>query len=225
MYSANFFEVRGDLAVCRADVTQARLEYQVCLFFSLYGAAEQQGGNPKLFERMSADAIGLYVGGKTFVFGWPVLPNVQTEIGKRVKQVSDLLQERFVEPPSIRYKDRGVDIISWRPFAEPVLTDRRSGQWVLLSQCAAGHNWRNKTRELPIGSWIQYIHWATNPMVGFVVPCIIDDASWHDVTREVLGLVFDRVRLVNYLPNGVHDGQLKSELETWVAEQIDEHKA
>jgi len=225
LYSTDYFEIQGDLAVRRGDVAQGRLEYQVCLLFSLYGASEQQGANPKLFERMSAEAVNRYVGGKTFVFGWPVLPDVQTEIAKRVHQVSELLQERFVEAPAARYKDRGVDIISWRPFAEPDFDDRRSGQFVLLSQCAAGHNWPNKTKELPIGSWVQYMHWATNPMVGFIVPCVIDDGLWHDITREVLGLVFDRVRLINHLPNGVQDGQLKAELEAWLAEQLVEHKA
>ena len=224
LYSIDFFEIHGDMIVRREDVTQGRLEYQVCLLFSLYGAAQRQGSNPKLFERMSAEAVDRYVGGKSFIFGWPALPDVQAEIGNRVRQVSELLQERFVEAPAARYKDRGVDIISWRPFAEPDVTDRRSGQFVLLSQCASGHNWPNKTRELPIGSWVEYIHWATNPMVGFVVPCVIDDGMWHDITREVLGLVIDRVRLVNHLPNGVQDGQLKSELEVWVAEQIIEHK-
>jgi hypothetical protein len=224
LYSSDFFEIHGDLAVRRADVVQGRLEYQVCLFFSLYGAAEEQRSDPKLFERMSAEAINQYVGGETFVFGWPVLPDVQIEIGNRVKQVSELLQERFVEAPPTRYRDRGVDIISWRPFAEPEFNDRRSGQWVLLSQCAAGYNWPQKTRELPIGAWVQYIHWATDPTVGFVVPCVIDDRLWHEITREVRGLVFDRVRVVNHLTNGVQDNNLRTELEAWVAEQIDEHK-
>jgi len=225
LYSTDYFEIHGDLAVRRADITEGRLEYQVCLFFSLYGAAENQGSKPKLFERMSAEAIDRYVGGRTFTFGWPVLPDIQVEIGKRMKQVAELLQERFVEEPPIRYKDRGVDIISWRAFAEPDISDRRSGQWVLLAQCASGHNWPQKTRELPIGSWLQYIHWATDPAVGFVVPCVIHDSLWHDITREVMGLVFDRVRLVNHLTTGVKDNGLKLELETWVAEQIIEHKA
>ena len=225
LYSADFFEIQGDLAVRRVDLVNGRLEYQVCLFFSLYGANNQERSDPKLFERMAAEALNRYVGGETFVFGWPALPDVQVEIGDRVRQVSELLQERFAESPASRYKDRGVDIISWRPFAEPEVTDHRSGQYVLLSQCAAGHNWPEKTRELPRASWIQYIHWATDPMVGFVVPCVIEDRLWHDITREVCGLVFDRARVINYLLNGVQNVQLRTELEVWVAAQIDEHSA
>jgi len=225
LYASDFFEIHGDLVTRRDDVVEGRLEYQVCLFFSLYGASTQQGSNPKLFERMAAEAISHHIGGRVFVFGWPVLADVETAIAARVRQVSDSLQERFVEAPAVRYKDRGVDVIAWKPFAEPDHTSCRSGQLVVLSQCAAGHDWRKKTRELPMASWIQYIHWATDPIAGFAVPCVIVDDLWHDVAREVEGLVFDRVRLVNHLPQGVQDANLQANLEAWLAEQIEEHRA
>ena len=51
-------------------------------FFSTYGAPS--GSNPKLFERMAAETIGNQLGGPYFVFGWPVLPDVQTAIVDRV---------------------------------------------------------------------------------------------------------------------------------------------
>jgi len=225
LYSPQFFEIQGDVVARRDDVVEGRLEYEVCLFFSLYGASAQAGANPKLFERMSAEAIGHHINGPVFVFGWPVLPDVQTAIAARVQQAAELLRERFVEAPAARYKDRGVDIISWLPFAEPDHANRRSGQLVVLSQCAAGHDWRAKTHELPMASWIQYIHWASDPIPGFAVPCVITDDIWHDVTREVKGLVFDRVRLIRHLPQGVSSPDLKSDLETWRGEQIEEHRA
>lgn len=225
LYCSPFFEIQGDLATRRDDVVNGRLEYEVCLFFSLYGASRQEGADPKLFERMSAEAIGHHIDGQVFVFGWPALSDVETAIAARVQQVSDLLRERFVEAPAARWKDRGVDIITWKPFAEPDHASRRSGQVVVLSQCAAGHDWRKKTRELPMASWIQYIHWATDPIRGFAVPCVISDDLWHDVAREVEGLVFDRVRLINHLLQGVQDRSLKAALQAWRAEQIEEHRA
>jgi len=225
LYSTPFFEIQGDLVLRGENVAASRLEYQVCLFFSLYGASYLTGSNPKLFERMSAEAIGRHFGGPVFVFGWPVLPDVQTAIAERVKQVSELLRERFVEAPGSRYKDRGVDFISWKPFAEPDHANRRSCQLVVLSQCAAGHDWRKKTRELPIASWRQYIHWATDPMRAFAVPCVIREDLWHDVAREVEGLVFDRIRIVNQFPQGVEDTDLREALEAWHAEQVEEHRA
>jgi hypothetical protein len=225
LYAAQFFEIHGDVATRRGDVAEGRLEYDVCLFFSLYGASTQTGADPKLFERMSAEAIGHHINGSVFVFGWPVLPDVQTAIAERVQQAANLLRERFVEAPAARYKDRGVDVISWLPFAEPDFANRRSGQLVVLSQCAAGHDWREKTHELPMASWIQYIHWASDPIPGFAVPCVITDDIWHDVAREVKGLVFDRVRVVRHLAQGVKNSSLKNDLETWRGEQIEEHRA
>lgn len=225
LHSTKFFEIQGDLVTRRDDVVDGRLEYEVCLFFSLYGASYLTGSNPKLFERMSAEAIGRHFDGPVFVFGWPVLPQVETAIAARVKQVSELLRERFVEAPAVRYKDRGVDIISWKPFAEPDYANGRSSQLVVLSQCAAGHDWRKKTRELPMASWTQYIHWATDPMRAFAVPCVIGEDLWHDVAREVEGLVFDRIRLINHLALGVQDPGLQIALEAWHTEQIEEHRA
>src|SRR5690349_17895449 len=38
LYTSQFFEVNGDVVIRRDDVVEGRLEYEVCLFFSLYGA-------------------------------------------------------------------------------------------------------------------------------------------------------------------------------------------
>ena len=225
LYSSRFFDLRGDLLERCDDVLDGRLEYEVCLMFSLYGASAQTGADPKLFERLSAEAIRRYMDGHVFVFGWPVLPDVEADIAARVRQASDALRERFVEAPAVRYKDRGVDIICWRPFFEPDQTARRAGQLVVLAQCAAGRDWRRKTTELPMASWTQYIHWAADPIPAFTAPAVIVDDLWHDVAREVRGLVFDRVRLVNNLSQGVQDAALRTALQTWRDEQIEEHRS
>jgi len=51
------------------------------------------------------------------------------------------------------------------------------------------------------------------------------DDLWHDVNREVGGLVFDRVRLLNHLAQGVQQVGLRDDLEQWRTEQTDEHRA
>jgi hypothetical protein len=224
LYATQYFEVVGDLARAKDPVANS-VEYRLCLLFSLYGASTQRGVDPKLFERMSAEAICSYLGGSVFVFGWPVLPNVQPAIADRVRQAAELLNERFVEDPGTQYKDRGVDVIAWKNFVKPTADVHRSGRLVVLSQCAAGREWRKKTRELPYKSWTQYIHWATDPMVGFAVPCVVDDRAWQDVAREVDGIVFDRVRLLNSLLTGVKDADLRNELASYIDEQIREATA
>ena len=222
-YSNSFYDIRGTLAEASTNVDSgSRLALEVCLLFSLYGASSQHRSDPKLFERMAAEAICEYVGGESFVFGWPVLPGVETDIAKRVRQVATATRERFVESPAKRYKDRGVDIITWKPFLEPDVSTRRSCQFVLLSQCAAGGDWRDKTTELPHAAWKQYIHWAADPGKSFAVPGIIVDDLWHDIAREVDGLIFDRIRIMNLLPTGAKDPALSADLEAWVLEQHDE---
>ncbi len=225
MYQETFFQFEDDLIKRNDDAVNGRLEYEICLLFSLYGASTTTGSDPKLFERMAAEAIASHLQGDFFIFGWPVLPDIQTQIAERVRQAAERLRERFAEAPNSRYKDRGVDVICWKPFAEPDFDTRRPGQMVVLSQCAAGHDWREKTRELPMRSWQQYIHWASDPVPAFAVPCVIVDDLWHDVNREVGGLVFDRVRLLNHLAQGVQQVGLRDDLEQWRTEQTDEHRA
>ena len=45
-----------------------------------------------------------------------------------------------------------------------------------------------------------------------------------DVAREVDGIVFDRVRLLNLLPNGSADADLKPELLAWRDEMIAQYR-
>jgi hypothetical protein len=159
-----------------------------------------------------------------FIFGWPVLPDVQADIAARVKDVAEAARERFVEAPAERYKDRGVDVIAWQPFDEHLAGEHRSSQLIILAQCAAGANWRQKTGQLPHKSWTQYIHWACDPLQGFAVPGVISSELWHDISRECGGILFDRIRILNLLPDGIPDGELKSAIDEWVASELEEAK-
>jgi len=190
--------------------------YIACLILSLFGASGTRLSASKLFERLAAVVIKEYLQGEVFVFGWPVLQGVETAIGDRMKQLTDLLNETFVESPATPYKDRGVDVIGWKSFGES-----RSSQFAILAQCASGINWRNKTTDLPLASWTQYIHWACDPIKAFVVPCIIPGDLWHDVSREA-GILFDRIRIVNLLSDVSIDAALNEEFEQWVKEQLEE---
>lgn len=201
--------------ICKASAPHGN-EYIACLIFSLFGASSERLSGTKLFERLSALVLKEYLQGEVFIFGWPVLDGMETAIGRRILDVSSKLKERFAESPRSPYKDRGVDIIAWKSFAEG-----RSSQCVILAQCAAGKDWCNKTRDLPLESWSQYIHWACDPVTAFFVPCIIPDDSWHDISREA-GILFDRIRIINLLPNGITDPVLSNELREWTEMQLAE---
>ncbi len=91
----------------------------------------------------------------------------------------------------------------------------------MLAQCAAGKDWRSKTAELPLRSWTQYFKWACDPIKAFFVPTIIPDNLWHEVSREA-GILFDRIRILNLLSEGVQDQQLHNDLRDWTVTVLEE---
>ena len=188
-------------------------EYLACLILSLFGVHDID--SPKLFERLTCKAVEKYLSGEAFVIGWPTTNGQPVSIKKKCMNVANRLNERFVEPPSARYKDRGVDVVGWKPF-----DGKRSGQIVVLLQCAAGHDWSAK-RSVPLGAWQQYIHWAYDPVKAFAVPGIVSERDWHDKSRDN-GIIFDRIRITNLLPNGTDDGELSEALKDWIKAQLDE---
>lgn len=199
----------------------AQTEYLACLILSLYGVQGQTKVPGKLFERLTSEAVERYLSGKAMVFGWPFgtdNPDVssdETRIAQMVKKAAEILHEKYTEAPASHYKDRDLDVIGWIPFKE-----KRSSQVVILVQCGAGHNWKNKA-PVPVDAWREYIHLASRPLIAFSVPCIIDDRDWHGESK-VKGVLFDRVRILNLLPKGVKDKNLKTEMDAWVKNQLSE---
>jgi hypothetical protein len=79
LHSSPFFHIEGDLATRNDEVILGRLEYEVCLFFSVYGASVRAGADPKLFERMAAEAIGRHLGGPVFVLAGRCFPTFKPQ--------------------------------------------------------------------------------------------------------------------------------------------------
>lgn len=196
-------------------------EYLACLLLSLYGMQGRIHLPAKLFERLSSRAIEQYISGRAVVFGWPDedeggdQDQNESRIKKRTRKIAESTNEKFVEAPGTHYKDRGLDVVGWTPFSE-----KRPGQIVILLQCAAGHDWKNKL-PVPVSAWCQYIHWACDPLRAFAVPSIVDERDWHDISRDK-GILFDRARIINLLSNSPSDRQLVRELRNWVKAQLAE---
>ncbi|HDL00834.1 MAG TPA: hypothetical protein ENH23_01195 [candidate division Zixibacteria bacterium] len=171
----------------------SEVTYLACLLIALYGPSNSNKNIAKLFERLSCLAIEQYLNGEGIVFGWPVESGEETSIRERIIKVASRLNERYVESPRETYKDRGVDVVAWKPFGES-----RNSQVIVLLQCASGKNWQNKTTDLPLNAWEQYIHWSNNPIRAFAVPCVIPSRNWHEVSKEG-GILFDRIRITNLI--------------------------
>jgi hypothetical protein len=187
-------------------------EYVVCLVFSVYGGTEDLFKETKIFELLSAEAIRNYLSGEVKTIGWP--RDDALALKDQVILVATEMNEKFIEPPAAEKKDDTVDIIAWKPF-----TDGRSSQLVLLTQCAAGHNWKTKLTSLRYERWCQYIHWACKPIKAFSIPKVISEKQWHDYSVDA-GLLIDRLRICNLLTKGKLSAEFKKELTEWCKKQL-----
>jgi hypothetical protein len=218
LYLRRFFKVEERTVQPQSD-SQPLSEYLACLLLSLFGVQGDTQLPGKLFERLTCEAVGRYLSGRGAVFGWPhdshdgTVDEGESKIKRKIEKLADELNERFCEAPAARFNDRGLDVVGWIPFS-----DKRSGQVVVLLQCAAGHNWRNKL-PVPLDAWLQYVHWACNPLKAFAVPCVVDERDWHEMSKDK-GMLFDRVRILNLLFDGVKDRALCNELDSWVTNQL-----
>lgn len=180
----------------------AHPEYLVCLLLSILGNRENPTVTGKLFERLSSEAIKNYLGGRTIIYGHPSKQKVQN--------IADQLCERFISEPSSNFKDRGLDVIGWKPFG-----DERASQVVVLFQCAAGDNWKDKLLRMPLDAWCgDYIMWRCNPIRGFVLPHMVSRSEFWDCSRDA-GIIIDRARIYrNTLYFTFEDG-LRDQLRDW----------
>ena len=126
-------------------------EYMTCLIFALEGNPEDSLSSGILFERITEQAVNNFLKCKSLRTGFPnKIP---------VKEIARAINEKFnYEYPSYR-QDRDLDIVAWKDFG-----DKRSSQIALLIQCAAGHNWKSKLKDLNVDAWRKYIHFACKPV-------------------------------------------------------------
>jgi hypothetical protein len=177
-------------------------EYLTCLILDLEGNSTQPTVAGKLFERISGEAIKSFLGGSAIIYGFP---SKQT-----VEEIAAQMNERFNYNPTSNFKDRGVDIIAWKPF-----DDTRESQIVVLMQCAAGQNWRSKLLQVPLDAWCQYISWGNKPIKGFTTADIVEEKDFHETVVDA-GLMFDRTRIYRHTSQGSNfDPDLRNELRGW----------
>jgi len=207
------FDVKGQ------DITpkvkwKDRPELAMCLIFSLYGVQKERGKNDgtKLFERLSSEAIKLYLGGKSEVIGFPNQMNLEQQIHHICKRTCENVGHKSPKPTD---KDKGVDIIAWKSHG-----DKRPNQIVLLLQCGAGANF-SKKKPVCIKTWHDFVHWSARPIEGITIPQIISAEEFDDIT-DSYNLVFDRVRIFRAIYNRqLSDGTLRREIFTWCKKRLD----
>jgi hypothetical protein len=213
LYSDPPLEVSDDIV--RPRSTSVNIEaYTACLLWSMTGNALRSSESGSLFETLACLALGAYLKSHCRVIGWPTSVDLRKQISSISIDMSEGTGRRL--PPK-RLKDAKLDGIAWIPFGE---RDRRSGKLVLLMQCAAGRNWKDKC-PVPVENWCDYITFACRPPVKvFAVPVVVAEDRWFDDSLEK-GLLLDRVRITGLLPRTL-DRKLAQALRVLVADKLAE---
>lgn len=193
------FKLKEDYIECAID-WEENPEYLACLIFSFFGNKKESSKSGKIFERVCNEAIRNYLQAETIIFGFPTK--------QKLKDIVQVMQEKLKEKPRAKFKDRGVDIFSWKPF-----DDGRSSKLVILFQCASGTNWRKKTRDISLTVWREYVSFASSILKGFCLPSIPNEEDFIDCTREA-GIIIDRARIFRFTFRKLNK-VFKRELKTW----------
>lgn len=165
----------------------------------------------KLFEQLTTVAMEKFTG-QAINIGAPRSGTVPASFRQCLDFVCQAIGETrgHVSSYHKRAKDDGVDIVSWQPI------DKRCGQIVLLVQCAAGKDWQDKTMEISIPIWRDYIEFAVDPVRAVAIPAICH-SDWLYNSKKG-GLLLDRLRIASLVPTKMTHS-LQNDLKTWSERQ------
>lgn len=165
----------------------------------------------QLFEQLCSLVAKNYFGDKanSFVFG------TGGAISSFPQKVDDMLKKlaekgyRFrpaQDHPSVD-RDGKVDIVAFIPF----LSDKRKGQFLAFGQCKTGTNWipllGQTDGDVFSRSYIEPPFRFT-PIVFFMVAESVGYNDFESLCMRSKGLLFDRNRLMNFMPKDIPPGLL-----------------
>ena len=108
-------------------------------------------------------------------------------------------------------KDAKVDVVAYIPFA-----DNRKGRFVALGQCKTGTSWQSSISQLVPRSFNE--KYLLPPLTFTpVVLFLVSEAfryNWESNQRDSNGLLLDRCRLMQYVPETLNQ-QLLDEIRIW----------
>jgi len=155
-----------------------------------------------LFELFCTASLRQLIGNAVLI-GNKEYSEFATDFDECLIEVCRILNERKgpKHPKSVDFKDAGVDVIAWKNL------DKRTGQIVVLAQCASGKNWRKKGGDIITKLWRELVFWTVDPIKALAFPYAFDFDSpqakieWSFYAYDS-GLLLDRLRLAkSELPN------------------------
>ncbi len=160
--------------------------YTLCLIFSTYGVQTRGDVGTRLFEQIGNVLLKEFFRSETYHLGFPVGAALNTSLDS----VAGLMHEtRGGITPHYDEKDSAVDVISWTPF-----NDVRSSQIIILAQCGAGDDWKEKS-PISLPTWNHYINWNYETTVpSMITTQIVNPDKWRKYADK-FGVLIDRARL------------------------------
>ncbi len=166
-----------------------------------------------LFERLCAHVAQKFFGEFSSV---EILGTSKKNIKGFRAKLSDIVRRigeggKIHEHPGFRPQDDKVDIVVWKGFH-----DKQSSQIIGFGQCKTGTSWQESITELSVQSfckkWFseQPVH---DPLRLFFCAQYFPLEIWKPRAIDA-GIVFDRFRLLNYLPSQL-EIILINDIKTW----------
>ncbi len=186
-------------------------EYFLCLFYAYNGANDYSGGTG-LFERISGEALKNYINGEIFTLGFPLAMGFNDNLD----EVAKLCNEERGRKANSTYKDDGVDVVGYKSF-----NDERSSNLYILLQCAAGKHWTTK-KPIIMNRWDKYILWYHENIIQSISTVDYVEKKKWDKYSSTYGMLFDRLRIYNFLYDKKVDKGLRDEVRNWCKKKITE---
>lgn len=175
----------------------------------------------KVFEVLCSAIVENYWGhsAKSFVIGTGAeINDFEDKMTDAIKKIGEPnVKFRWPTGSLKREKDAKVDVVAYIPFS-----DDKQGRFVALGQCKTGTNWHSAISQLVPQAFNQdYFEppLTFTPVVLFMVSEAFFN-NWESLQRNSNGLLFDRCRLMQYLPLPL-DAQLLDDIKVWNKGVID----
>jgi hypothetical protein len=173
----------------------------------------------KILEMISSEISKSYFGNKSqsFVVGTSMRGGFKYKVNELCKLIGEGIQFVNANEGPVDENDGGLDIVVWIDFS-----DKNPSKFLAFGQCKTGTNWEKHIKELDPEAFCKL--WFSKqpvltPLRIFFIADVLQRERWYK-TVVYAGLFFDRLRLVDYMPETIPD-ELLSSLQTWTSAAIE----
>ncbi len=183
-----------------------------------------QGGEDatKLFEMLCSEVAREYLGSHShsIVFGTGVDGGFREKVDNMLSELHLPGTYRQPEGATGRQKDAHVDVVAWIPFA-----DNKDSQMIAMGQCKTGTSWEGMIGELVPEDFFSCFT-TRSPYAKVVKAFFLTESfgnyKWEERCQKA-GILFDRTRIMEYLPNELNASLLRR-IRTWNKAAIDNER-